>query len=94
MAKNSKVSMGGRTEAKRRQAAKREERFKQRRENGLCYVYTPNPFPEGSKQWRKEKKRRATKVTTSKKLPYAQNVSLFAKLRNELEKKRNAEKLA
>ena len=73
----------------------REEKMNKRREanGGVCkYTYKPNPFPKDSKDYWKEVNARAKK-NKNHKLPLAYLTSFFAKVDNELAKKKQDEKL-
>lgn len=80
-----KISMGGRTEARKRQEAKRQAKFAKRREEGKVYKYAPIPFAEGTPEYYSEQFARMIK-SRSKKLEYARLESVFAKLDNWVNK--------
>lgn len=80
-----KISMGGRTEAHKRQEEKRQAYFKKRRENGENYAYKPNPYKPGTSEYEHERLVRAEK-NKNQRLPYAKKASIFAKLDNWLAK--------
>lgn len=65
----------------------REQRMNKRKETGKTYVYRPNPFEKGTKEYQKEAKERALK-NVSHKTPYARMVSLMDKLDNQLAKEK------
>ena len=89
----SKVSMGGRQKANLAHEAKRQEKFKAKRESGKAYEYKSNPYNKKTdyEAWHDEDLKRKEKAKSSK-LPYAQLTSIFAKLNNELKKEELAAK--
>lgn len=80
-----KISNGGRQKAHEAQEARRQAKFKERRENGTNYVYKPNPYKPGTSEYEHEKLVRSEKNKNNR-LPYAKLTSIFAKLDNYLEK--------
>ena len=72
----------------------REEKLNKRRDAGKTYSYKPNPYEQGTDEWRKENRIRASK-NISRKTPYAKWTSDMAKLENQLAKERaeRAEKI-
>ena len=83
--RTSKVSNGGRTKANKAHEAKRQAKFKAKRDAGKAYEYKSNPYKKGSNEWMRENEERKNKAKSSK-LSYARLQSLFAKQDNELEK--------
>lgn len=65
----------------------REQKMNKRREEGKIYTYKPNPFKKGTKEYRKEAKKRALK-NISHKTPVARWTSIMAKLDNKLAKEK------
>ena len=88
--RESRQSLGMKSAIHKRQEEKRQARFAARREAGKAYEYKPNPFKKGTAKWYAENATRAEKNKSSK-LPYARLTSIFAKLDNEIAKKKEAE---
>ena len=65
----------------------REEKMQKRRKAGKVYTYKKNPYEEGTKAWLEEEISRAEKRKSSK-LHYDKMTSVFKKLDNRLEKKK------
>lgn len=86
-----KISNGGRKEAHKRQEEKRQAKFKERRENGTTYKYTPITYKKGTSEYEHERLVRAEKCMNQR-LPYAKKASIFAKLNNWLAKQKEFEK--
>lgn len=78
--------------AKKECAKKREEYFAKRREEGKTYTYKPIPFEEGTREYWKERHKRAAK-NVDHRTEYQRIKSLTAKLDNEI-KAREAERKA
>lgn len=72
---------------------KRMAKFAKRREEGKTYEYKPNPYKQGSKNWKHERDDRAAK-NTGKRLEIARMDSIWRKLNNELEAEERARKKA
>ena len=75
--------------AKQERAKKREEHFAKRHKEGKAYTYKPIPFEEGTREYWKEKHRRASK-NIDHRTEYQRIRSLTARLNNEI-RKREAE---
>lgn len=90
---NSKVSMGGRSEARKRQEFKRQAKFASRKGTDREYKYTPNPYKKGTAEYDHEALIRKEK-NKNQRLPYAKLQSIFAKLDNYLNKQALAAKAA
>ena len=78
--------------AKQERAKKREEHFAKRREEGKAYTYKPISFEEGTREYWKERHKRAAK-NVDHRTEYQRIKSLTAKLDNEI-KAREAERKA
>lgn len=76
---------------KQERAKKREEKFRKRREEGKTYVYKPNPYKKGTKEYYQERKKRLEKNKETK-TPYQKWTSIFRKLQNELAVREKEEK--
>lgn len=81
-----KLSNGGRQQANLNHEAKRQTKFKAKREAGKAYEYKPNPFKKGTEEYFEESRNRAAK-NVDHKTPVARWTSVMAKLDNELNKK-------
>lgn len=76
---------------KQKRHEERMEKFSERRELGLTYEYKSNPFPKGSREFSREKERRANK-NVSRKTPIQTFTSIMRKLDNELAAKSSKQK--
>lgn len=81
------ISNGGRQKRNVAHEQTRQARFARRREDGKVYEYKPNPYTPGTEEWYEENAARKEKAKSSR-LPYARLQSWFAKLDNELNKKK------
>ena len=92
-----KYKQSGRRIINKQEKAKRHEkrmqRFAKRREEGKTYKYTPNPYKEGTKEYIKEKNKRASK-NVNHSTPTEYFDSVMGKLRYKLSKERELERLA
>lgn len=64
----------------------REEKMNKRREAGKGYTYQPNPYEKGTREYRREKNKRARK-NVGHKTECQKLTSMFAKLDNDNKKK-------
>ena len=79
--------------AKQERAKKREERFAKRREEGKKYTYKPNPYEPGTREYREEKRIRASK-NVDHRTEYQQVRSIMDRVAYEVAKEKAEMKAA
>lgn len=82
---------------KQERAVKREERFRQRREEGKAYEYKPNPYDKNSKDKKERRKywkehRRRSRKNVDRRLPLQKFTSIMRKCQNKLDRQKAEER--
>lgn len=89
--RQSRMSSGKTSKLNKEKEEHRQLKFIRRAESGKKYIFEPNPFGKGTKEYRHEMADRAAK-NTGRKTPIAKMRSIMAKLDNQLAKAQGTRK--